>query len=237
MEPQAGPSRPVHNMARTSAAPRYRVGDTITHQARPEWGLGRIRKTDLVTRDGVATQRLVVDFSSKGRVTLDTATAPIGPAPAPRAGHAHASAQDHDMTTHSGSSLSNNGGWLAELESRANGGKQSHELWDLPEALSDPFLSDEQRLNATLETYRFSTAARSLIEWAQKQTGLDDPLTKYTRTDLEQAFPRFARDRDLHLKEMVRTLKRGGKLRMIEQVRNRCQIPAAVSAIDKALRA
>ncbi len=138
----------------------------------------------------------------------------------------------------SGSTLSNKpGGWLAELESRANGGQQSHELWDLPEELSDPFLSDEARLIATLETYKYSTEPRSLMEWAQRQTGLEDPLSKYTRTDMEQAFPRYARDRDNHLKDLVRQLKRGGRQQMVEQVRNKCQIPAAVSAVDKALRA
>lgn len=225
-------------MAQPPPADRYRVGDLIIHTGRPTWGTGRIRKTQATRHDGVATQRLEVDFANHGRVTLDTAFAPIRPAPTPAASSRDTpSPKDQDMTA-TGSALSGNGGgWLADLESRANGGKQTHELWDLPDALSDPFISDEARLKATLETYRYSTEARSLIEWAISQTGLDDPLSKYNRIELEQAFPRFARDRDNHLKDMVRQFKREGKQRMIEQVRNKCELPAAVSAVDKALRA
>ena len=226
-------------MAKSTAADqRYQRGDMIEHTRRPEWGVGRVRMAEAAASDGKTAQRLVVDFPNKGRVTLDTFAAPIRlfrrtaaqPVTDPL------SQQDRPMTT-SGSALSNNGGWLAELESRVNGGKQTHELWDLPDELSDPFLSDEARLKATLETYKYTTEARSLIEWAVRQTGLEDPLSKYTRTDMEMAFPRFARDRDNHLKDMIRQFKREGKQRMVEQIRNHCQIPAAVSAVDKALRA
>jgi len=225
-------------MAQPPTAGSYKPGDTIVHTGRPAWGTGRIRKTHATQHDGVAAQRLEVDFADHGRVTLDTAFAPIRPAPTPAGANRDTpSPKDHDMTA-SGSTLSGNGGgWLADLESRANGGKQTHELWDLPDALSDPFIPDEARLKATLDTYQYSTEARSLIEWAISQTGLDDPLSKYNRTELEQAFPRFARDRDNHLKELVRQFKREGKQRMVEQVRNKCPLPAAVSAVDKALRA
>jgi len=222
---------------------RFATGDAVAHATRPEWGVGRVRQAQWTEQGGRQTQRLIVDFPHRGRVTLDASVAPLRPTDPPTPRHDAATEPDFlakrnpSMST-SGFALSNNtGGWLAELESRANGGKQSHELWDLPEELSDPFLSDEARLKATLETYRYSTEPRSLIEWAQRQTGLEDPLTKYTRTDMEQAFPRFARDRDNHLKDLVRQLKRAGRQNMVEQVRNKCQIPAAVSAVDKALRA
>ncbi len=223
---------------------RFAAGDAVAHATRPEWGIGRVRKAEVTTHNGTQAQRLTVDFPNRGRVTLDASVAPLrlaDPQETPR----QDAASDPDFLTprknsmsSSGFALSNNaGGWLAELESRANGGKQSHELWDLPDELSDPFLSDEARLKATLETYKYSTEPRSLIEWAQRQTGLDDPLTRYTRTDMEQAFPRFARDRDNHLKDLVRQLKRAGRQQAVEQVRNKCQIPAAVSAVDRALRA
>ncbi len=230
-------------MAQPAAADSlYHRGDTIEHTTRPQWGIGCVQQAQPVIRDGVTTQRIVVDFPHKGRVTLDTATAPIRrfnpatqrtPTPTPTP-----NTQDTKSMTTSGSALHNNkGGWLAELESKANGGKQTHELWDLPDALSDPFLPDEARLKATLDTYQYSTDARSLIAWAIMQTGLQDPLSKYTRTDMEMAFPRFARDRDNHLKDMIRQLKREGRHALIQQLRNHCQIPAAVSAIDRAMRA
>ncbi len=130
---------------------------------------------------------------------------------------------------------SSTGGWLASLEKASSG--QRHELWDLPTELKDPFANLVSRLQATLKAYRFSTEARSLIEWAMIQTGLDDPLSKYTRSDMEQAFPRFARNRDQHLKELVRQMKRRGQHAELKQVVNQTQMPAARSALDKAVRA
>ena len=51
----------------------------------------------------------------------------------------------------------------------------------------DPFSSATERLKATLDNFRFNAQARPLIDWAIAQTGLDDPLTLYTRQELEQA--------------------------------------------------
>ncbi|MEM9789412.1 MAG: DUF3553 domain-containing protein [Planctomycetota bacterium] len=122
-------------------------------------------------------------------------------------------------------------GWLNELET----GDQ-HELWALPEALFDPFLSIPERIKLTLETYKFSTEPRSLIDWAIHQTGLSDPLTRYTRQEMEQAFPRFARSRDKHLKDLVRQLKREGRPEQVKLARRSAGFPAAQSAFDRAMR-
>jgi hypothetical protein len=131
------------------------------------------------------------------------------------------------------SSITSSGGWLDQLE-RSN--KNSHELWELPEALTDVFTSDLQRLLATLDSYKYTTEPRPLIDWAVMQTGMDDPLSKYTRHDLEQAFARFARDRDLHLKEFVRQLKRNGKQQILVQARLKATNLAGQSALDRAMR-
>lgn len=137
-----------------------------------------------------------------------------------------------DLSGGSDSGTSGGSGWLDALDpSAARGG----ELWELPDALSDPFADLPQRLTATLDTYRFSTEPRSLMEWATAQTGLDDPLSKYTRSELEHAFPRFARDRDGHLKDIVRQLKRAGNYPALKDA-GRGLFPAAQSALDKAIR-
>jgi hypothetical protein len=109
-------------------------------------------------------------------------------------------------------------------------------LWELPEALTDVFSSDLQRLSATLDSYKYTTEPRPLIDWAVVQTGMNDPLTKYTRHDLEQAFARFARNRDQHLKELVRQLKRNGKHQTLVQARNQCKVLAGQTALERALR-
>ena len=70
------------------------------------------------------------------------------------------------------------------------------------------------------------------------QTGLDDPLTRYTRQELEQAFPRFTRDRDQHLYQLVRQFKRNNDTQGLRSIADRSRNPrAARSALDKALNA
>lgn len=201
--------------------PRFDRGDAVMHPRKPEWGQGVVKDAHTITHEGRPAQRLAVDFANRGRVVINTAVAPlITPEKAKE--------QEKTMTT------STSGGWLASLEKSATG--QGHELWSLPHDLTDPFASLIDRLKATLKTYHFSTEPRSLMEWATVQTGLDDPLSKYTRSELEQAFPRFARDRDQHLKDLVRQLKRKGLHVELKQVVNKTQMPAARSALDKAVR-
>ena len=122
-------------------------------------------------------------------------------------------------------------GWLDDLD----GSNRASELWDLPDALSDPFASVGDRLRATLATYRYSTEPKALIDWAIAQTGLNDPLSKYTRPELEQAFPRYARDRDQHLRDLVRQCKRASDFATLKDV-GRGLFSAAQSALDKAIR-
>ncbi len=197
---------------------RYQQGDVVTHPKRPEWGQGVVKHSQAIVHEGAAAQRLSVEFANRGRVVINTAVAPLAP-----------KGKKKTMS----SSITSSGGWLDQLE---QGNKNTHELWELPEALTDVFTSDLQRLLATLETYKFTTEPRPLIDWAVGQTGMDDPLSKYTRHDLEQAFARFARDRDLHLKEMVRQLKRNGKQQVLVQARNKTKVLAGQAAIDRAMR-
>ena len=198
---------------------RYQQGDVVTHPSRPEWGRGVIKSAQAITHQGTAAQRLNVEFANRGRVVINTAIAPLAPM--------------KGLKKSMSSSMTAGGGWLDQLErSRTN----SHELWDLPEALTDVFSSDLQRLAATLESYKFTTEPRPLIDWAVMQTGMNDPLTKYTRHDLEQAFARFARNRDQHLKDMVRTLKRNGKHQVLVQAHQQCKVLAGQTALERAMK-
>ena len=130
---------------------------------------------------------------------------------------------------------SSTGGWLGALE-KAAGVSSTSDLWDLPEKLSDPFLSLNDRLLATLETFRFSTDARSLIDWAIAQTGMNDPLSHYTRHELEQAFPRFARDRDQHLRTLVVSFKQRGELSYIKDLTAKIKHPVAKQTMQSIIR-
>ena len=86
----------------------------------------------------------------------------------------------------------------------------------LPEAATDPFTSLEARLKATLTLYRFTDQGGSLLDWAAAQSALKDPLSEFSRHDLERLFQRFAFVRDEHLKKLVQEILRE-KLRMKSQ--------------------
>jgi hypothetical protein len=208
------------------------------HPRRPEWGQGVVDQAVATTHEGKAVQRLVVKFANRGSVTINTGVATLVRKDATVAmsttttssfaGSIKAGSSSPEVSSED----QRGGGWLASL----GNGPSATELHRLPEAMTDPFASLQQRLTATLESYRYSTEARSLIDWGCAQTGLNDPLSKYTRSDLEQAFPRFARDRDHHLNDLVRTLKKQGKSSLIDQVLRSMTLPAARNALQRAVR-
>ena len=239
-----------------SAASSFAVGDRVVHPRRPEWGVGTVLVARSAGTGPDRSQRLTVNFTRHGKVTLDTRVAPLQlqaaslpPTPAassekrgrPSAAPAFRgdgnAFQENLMSSASSSrsataSKSDSGGWLAALDkSTAN----SHELWDLPDAMTNPFATLTDRLKATLQTYKYTTQPRPLMDWACAQTGLADPLSKYTRHELEQAFPRYARDRDQHLRELVKQCKRNSDYAALKEA-GRGLFPAAQSALDKAIR-
>lgn len=203
---------------------RFHRGDVVHHPRKPEWGQGVVKDAQPIRHQGTPAQRLAIEFANKGRVIINTAVAPLAPK----------ASQDSTMSRTSIPTSSSEVGWLTKLEKAT--GNRSDELWELPEAMTDPFTSLARRLEATLESYRFNTTARSLIDWAVVQTGLDDPLSKYTRHELEQAFPRFARDRDQHLHSLIRQLKRNGEQHVLSETLQKTQHPGARAALAKALR-
>lgn len=201
----------------------FHRGDRVLHPRCPQWGGGVVREAAAITHEGKPAQRLAVDFANRGRVVINTAVAPL-------VSHEE---KVESVTMRSSSPSRVGGGWLTELEQATN--NRSHELWDLPEALTDPFASASARLEATLQSYRYTTEARSLIDWAVVQTGEDDPLSKYTRSELEQAFPRFARNRDQHLQALVSQIKRGSNPQLLREAQQSTREPAARAALNKAI--
>jgi hypothetical protein len=202
---------------------QFQRGDVVVHPRRPEWGPGVVDHA-AAGGDSRGGQRLVVRFENYGRVTIHTAVAPL------------VCLQDKEPVTPMSTTrtyASSGQGWLAALAS----GLDKHELHRLPEALTDPFASLGRRLEATLDSYKLSTEARSLIDWAVAQTGLGDPLTKYTRQELEQGFSRFARDRDLHLKDLIKQIRMQGQSHLFTEAQRKASTPAARSALTRYIRA
>ncbi len=208
-------------------------GDVVVHTGRPQWGDGVVDSVVNIVHEGKAAQRLVVKFANEGRVTLNSAVAPLVSKDAVIAMNHHSTprfspSSSSSATPRTGASASaGNGDWLSAFE------KKEHELHRLPDALNDPFMSLVERIEATLETYQYSKDSRMLIEWAIRQTGLNDPMTKYTRHELEVGFDRYARDRDVALRDLLRQLKQQGRLSEFDAIRRRTKLPAAVSAMDR----
>ena len=231
----------------------FEKGDRVAHPKRPEWGTGTVKDVQKIMHEGRSAQRLTIDFANKGKAVLNSAMAPLERrgiarvAAAPQSGNYNGSASklwaghpdqhtdDADRTRPADDrDAADRDNWLDELEGKT--ARSREELWQLNDAMTDAFRSPEDRLKAILDSYRYSTDPKSILVWATAQTGHDDPLSHYTRTDLEQAFPRFARERDQQLRTLVRDFKRKGQLRQVRKCM-RGILPAAQSALDKAIRA
>ncbi len=111
------------------------------------------------------------------------------------------------------------------MDSEIAGRDMEERLMSLPMQTRDPFLTLEQRLQATLELCRYDKSPRLLLDWAMAQTGMEDPLTVYNRQELETIFARWARERDAHLARLLRDLRRSDPDRA-DRVRDK--LPASV---------
>ena len=78
---------------------------------------------------------------------------------------------------------------------------------ELPPDTTDPFLTPERRLKNLLGLYRFDGSSK-LIDWAIAQSGLDDPLSRFTRIELEAFYKEWSRDRDVDLHRLVGDFRR-----------------------------
>ena len=171
----------------------FKYGDRIRHLKRPEWGVGSVMKVEDVRTNGVAVQSLTVRFPSHGikRLTSEAQVEAISSTDAngvepPLHGSNGAAAAWKQI---------DDGDWLAPVAQR----KIQEVMTALPEEASDPFNSITQRLIFTLNLYRFDKSGRGLIDWAVAQCGLDDPLSRFSRQDLEQLFDRWMTVREAHL--------------------------------------
>lgn len=170
----------------------WKSGDRVVHTARPEWGLGRVLSVTTIREDGKDAQRVTVRFDRAGTKTLSTAVARLAQADSVPV-QVFAPAEDGDEDP------------LARTHDRASLLTTLHAL---PEPATDPFLPLARRLENTAGLYRFESHGKSLLDWAAAQTGLADPLTAFSRHDLEEAFRRFRQNLDAHLAKLVNHARR-----------------------------
>lgn len=209
----------------------FAFGDKVRHLRRPEWGMGSITKVEQVTVEGVVAQRLTIRFENGGLKTISTAHAELeavnGHAPdlaeAAAARHGH-EVQPLDIWKNSAEST-----WLEPVARR----KIEEQMTALPLDARDPFNSLARRMRLTVDLYRFDRTGARLIDWGVAQTGLKDPLTRFSRHDLERLFDLWALERDAHLARLM------GEARMQPAVLQQAmaEAPPAARATMKRLNA
>jgi hypothetical protein len=196
-------------------------GDRVRHTRRPEWGVGTIVKCEELGVNGQRSQRLSVRFPNGGMKTLLSDHAELERVTNngdPYADNDHAMVSDWDKMHESE--------WLTSVAAR----KVKESMITLPMEVRDPFNSLAKRLELMMGLYRFDRSGRGLMDWAVAQTGLNDPLSRFTRHELEQHFDRWAFEREQHLSKLLQ------EARMEQAVVNNAvknAPPAAQSAVRK----
>lgn len=172
----------------------FAFGDRVRHIRRPEWGVGTITKSEDIGLNGQRAQRLSIRFPNAGMKTILTGHAelekytgngdPLGDAENPGVG-----AWDKMQESE----------WLSSVADR----KVKESMITLPMEVRDPFNSMAQRMEMMLGLYRFDRSGRGLMDWAVAQTGLNDPLSRFTRHELEQHFDRWSHEREQQLAKLL----------------------------------
>jgi hypothetical protein len=176
-------------------------GDKVVHSERPEWGIGQVTSAIADTHEGRACQRLTIRFDRAGVKNLNSALAKLIAADdAPAILQHEAGPQDPLLT----------------------GSTQTAKdlMLKLPGPATDPFSTPRARLVATLKLYRFSEHGGALIDWAAAQSGLKDPMTRFSRHELEDLYKRFVMFRDDHLRKVMLECKRDDQMGLAEEIRN-----------------
>lgn len=204
-------------------------GDRIRHPKRPEWGIGEVTRIELVTRDGQTDQRVWVRFPSVG---LKTLLASIAVPELVEAKQGDLANQLHAQPTLVDLENMRESGWLGEIAKN----KPEDAMRSLPPRAIDPFLSAARRLEHTLSLYRFSGHGRSLIEWAIAQSGLDDPLSRFNRHELEQFYERWRFDLDAHMGRLLQELRREPQTLQAALARAPAAAAAAVRRAQQQMR-
>lgn len=175
----------------------YRQGDELKLTARPEWGIGSVQKIEFVTRDGLKDQRVWVRFPNVGMKTILAGSAEVDLVNR---------SQDEQEVEHTFAAreMAHESGWLGEIAKR----QPKEAMTTLPPETIDPFSSIRSRLQKLFDLYRFNSNGASLIDWAVAQTGLDDPLSRFNRHELEEFFKQWARVRDEQLRSLMNDARR-----------------------------
>lgn len=229
----------------TATQDKFQIGDRVLHPGKPEWGVGTVASAAGAVHEGSPCQRLSIRFDRAGLKTITTAfvslrraskadsvlteTKLAGPGGVTSGGGAGGFAGPRDSGLGAGlGSGSSSGGTGSGRDPFAP--PPSHglptdprelrrKMTGIPDNAVDPFQTDAARLRAVLGLYRFEPTPGSLIDWAAAQSGLSDPLSHFSRHELEEYFADFRRNLDKALAKAVADAARvpADELRTIAQ--------------------
>ena len=189
-------------MQQSSQPQTWQYGDQVRHPKRPEWGVGTVTAVRAATRAG-GGDSISVRFANAGLKTLNLDFVRLEPADQVDAAGGHGSAGEDSMNIWD---EAHEEGWLRGVAEQ----RIQERMATLPEDARDPFCSVRERLERTARLFRFDGSARSLVDWAVMQTGLDDPLSRFSRQELEQHFERWAQERDRHFRLLHDEARKAG---------------------------
>jgi hypothetical protein len=171
-------------------------GDRVTHPKFPEWGSGAVIKVENTHANGEPVKRVTVRFTHAGLKSFVGNSFPLD-----------VMASEQAMP---GDSIGKRPAIAAVEDLERSGLNQAVEqkleeiMFAIPHACRDPFNTIEHRLRRTLELYKFDMSGKGLMHWAMAQTGMDDPLTRFNRTELEVYFKQYSFLLKQHLSKLLR---------------------------------
>ncbi|MEN9668859.1 MAG: hypothetical protein RLZZ386_766 [Planctomycetota bacterium] len=177
----------------------YKKGDRVRHPSRPEWGIGVVSKIEVVTRGSSTDLRVWVRFPSIGEKTLLASAAALEileDQSFSSSVHSRQSVTDFDVAQ--------GGGWLGSISKQT----ANDLMTTLPGEATDPFAHPKRRLEVTIKLYRFDGTPARLVEWSIAQSGLDDPMSRFNRQELEQLYKKWMFNLDAHLLKLLGEFRR-----------------------------
>ena len=173
----------------------FKIGEKVRHSKRPEWGVGSISKIEVITRDGRPDRRIWIRFPTAGEKTVLASMAELEHVESAPMAAGQTLADVHARA---------DTGWLGEISKR----KPEDLMVALPDAATDPFIPLRRRIQNALGLYRFDGSGAKLIEWAIAQSGLNDPMSRFSRHELEQFFQRWRFALDAQLGKLIQEARR-----------------------------